>query len=182
MIEALFAPVDWERLLLPATPLLETFIRGSLTYLALFALLRFVFRRESGAARISMLLLLVLLADAVQNAMADDYASVTDGLLLVSTIVAWDYLLDWLSSRFPALQGLTHPRPLMLVRDGRLIHANLKRELVSEEELRTGLRQHGVRDVADVTAAYLEGDGKLSVFRRDEDGPRHARRRSRLSR
>jgi uncharacterized membrane protein YcaP (DUF421 family) len=170
VIAPLFAPVDWERLLLPTTPLLETVIRGSFVYLALFALLRFVFRRESGAARISMLLLLVLLADAAQNAMADDYTSVTDGLLLVGTIMAWDYLLDWTASRFPAVQDLIHPRPLLLIRNGRILRANLKRELVSEEEMWSGLRQHGVEDVSDVKAAYLEGDGQLSVFRRGQKG------------
>ncbi|HEV8141480.1 MAG TPA: hypothetical protein VGQ77_01385 [Methylomirabilota bacterium] len=118
VIAPLFAPVDWERLLLPTTPLLETVIRGSFVYLALFALLRFVFRRESGAARISMLLLLVLLADAAQNAMADDYTSVTDGLLLVGTIMAWDYLLDWTASRFPALQDLEGDGQLSVLRRG----------------------------------------------------------------
>ena len=172
MIEPLFGPVDWARLFLPTTPLLETVIRGSLTYLALFALLRFVFRRESGAARISMLLLLVLLADAAQNAMADDYTSVTDGVLLVGTIMAWDYLLDWVASRFPVMQELIHPRPLPLIRNGRVLRANLKRERVSEEELWSGLRQHGIREVRDVKAAYLEGDGKLSVFPRGRK--RHA--------
>jgi uncharacterized membrane protein YcaP (DUF421 family) len=99
-----FGPVDWSRLFAPTTPLLETLIRGSFIYLALFVLLRFVFRRESGAARISMLLLMVLLADAAQNAMADDYTSVTDGLLLVGTIMGWNYLLDWAASRIRALQ------------------------------------------------------------------------------
>jgi uncharacterized membrane protein YcaP (DUF421 family) len=182
VIAPLFGPVDWERLLLPTTPLLETVIRGSFVYLALFALLRFVFRRESGAARISMLLLLVLLADAAQNAMADDYTSVTDGLLLVGTIMAWDYVLDWTASRFPAVQDLIHPRPLLLIRNGRILNANLKRELMSEEELWSGLRQHGVEDVSDVKTAYLEGDGQLSVLRRgqkgghDDNSPRARRR------
>jgi uncharacterized membrane protein YcaP (DUF421 family) len=90
MTGALFDPVDWRALFVPDTPLLETFVRGTCIYLGLFVLMRFVFRREAGAARISMLLLIVLLADAVQNAMADDYRSITDGLLLVATIMAWD--------------------------------------------------------------------------------------------
>ena len=174
-MESLFAPVDWARVFQPTTPLLETVVRGSLIYLALFTLLRVVFRREARTARISMLLLLVLLADAVQNAMADDYSSVTDGLLLVGTIVLWDYLLDWVSSRFRPLRGLIHPKPLLLVRDGRLLRANMKRELVSDEELWSELRQHGVRDLSEVRLAYLEGDGKLSVFRRaDERAKRRA--------
>ena len=112
-----------------------------------------------------MLLLIVLLADAVQNAMADDYTSVTDGLLLIATIMAWDYLLDWAGSRFSAVGELIHPKPLLLVRNGQLLRGNLRREFVSEEELWTGLRQHGVRDLREVKLAYLEGDGKLSVFR-----------------
>jgi uncharacterized membrane protein YcaP (DUF421 family) len=173
MIGALFDPVDWRALFAPSTPLLETFVRGSCVYLGLFVLMRFVFRREAGAARISMLLLVVLLADAVQNAMADDYTSVTDGLLLVATIMAWDYALDWLASRVPRFGHLIHPRPLLLVRRGQLLRANMRRELVSEQELWTGLRQHGVRDLDEVEAAYMEGDGKLSVFRRgDKARPR----------
>jgi uncharacterized membrane protein YcaP (DUF421 family) len=172
---ALFDPVDWGRLFVPTTPLLETVVRGSCVYLGLFALLRFVFRRESGAARISILLLLVLLADATQNAMAGDYSSITDGLLLVATMMAWDFGLDWLGSRVPWLGQLIHPAPLLLVRAGRMLRANMRRELVSEEELWTGLRQHGVRELSDVEAAYLEGDGKLSVFRRGSS--REARRR-----
>jgi uncharacterized membrane protein YcaP (DUF421 family) len=168
MTGALFDPVDWRGLFIPGTPLLETIVRGSCVYLGLFILMRFVFRREAGAARISMLLLVVLLADAVQNAMADDYSSVTDGLLLVATIMAWDYALDWVASRVPRLGELIHPRPLLLVRGGRLLRANMRRELVSEQELWSGLRQHGVRDLGEVEAAYMEGDGKLSVFRRGD--------------
>jgi uncharacterized membrane protein YcaP (DUF421 family) len=170
----LFGPVDWSRLFLPTTPLLETIIRGSLMYLALFALLRFVFRRESGAARISMLLLMVLLADAAQNAMADDYASVTDGVLLVATIMGWNYLLDWAASRFRVLETLIHPPPLLLIRHGRMLRRNMRRELVTEEELWSGLRQHGVHQLDEVKEAYMEGDGKLSVIRQDAPNGRAA--------
>jgi uncharacterized membrane protein YcaP (DUF421 family) len=80
-------------------------------------------------------------------------SSVTDGLLPVATIMTLDYLLDWISSRFHPLRGLIHPKPLLLVRDGRLPRANMPRELVSDEELWID-GQHGVRDL---------------VFRRQED-------------
>lgn len=166
---ALFDPVDWSRLFVPSTPLLETFLRGSCVYLGLFVLMRFIFRRESGAPRISMILLIVLLADAIQNAMADDYTSITDGLLLVSTLMAWDFALDWTASRVPALAELIHPRPLLLVRSGRMLRDNMRHELVSEQELWTGLRQQGVRALEEVESAYMEADGKLSVFRRDDN-------------
>jgi uncharacterized membrane protein YcaP (DUF421 family) len=166
MMGTLFEPVDWGRLFLPTTPLLETMVRGSCVYLGLFVLLRIVFRRESGSARISMLLLLVLLADAVQNAMADDYTSITDGLLLVATIMAWDYMLDFAASRISLLRGLIHPRPLILIRNGQIMRKNMQRESVSEEELWSALRLHDIRELGEVDAAYMEGDGKVSVLRR----------------
>ena len=164
----LFGPVDWERLLMPDTPLLEIVIRGTVVYLSLFLLLRFVFRRESGTARISMLLLLVLLADAAQNAMADDYTSVTDGVLLVLTLMGWNVALDWLSSRIPWLGSLVHPPPLPLVRDGRLLRRNMREEMMSEEELWSQLRLQGVEDLNEVRLAQMEGDGKISVIRTKE--------------
>jgi uncharacterized membrane protein YcaP (DUF421 family) len=164
-MDALFAPVDWGRLFIPTTPLLETILRGACVYLTLFVLLRVVFPRESGAARISMLLVVVLLADAVQNAMADDYSSITDGLLLVTTIMGCDYALDWTASRVPHLRDLIHPRPLLLVRRGRIMRENMRRERMSEEELWSGLRSNGIQDLSEVKAAYMEGDGKVSVLR-----------------
>jgi len=69
--------------------------------LALFLLLRLVLKRQSGNMGVTDLLVIVLIADAAQNAMASDYKSVPDGLLLVSTIVFWSYALDWLSYHFP---------------------------------------------------------------------------------
>jgi len=161
----LFGPVDWERLLMPGTPLLEIVIRGTVVYLSLFLLLRFVFRRESGTPRISMLLLLVILADAAQNAMADDYTSVTDGLLLVMTLMGWNYALDWLASRIRWLGSLVHPPPLPLVRNGRLLRRNMREEMMSEEELWSQLRLQGIQELGEVRLAQMEGDGKISVVR-----------------
>src|SRR5262245_18723861 len=93
------------------------------------------------------LLVVVLIADAAQNAMSANYVSVPDGILLVATIVSWSYCLDWLGCRFPRLQRFLRPPPLPLVRDGRLLRHNLRRELVSEEELMSQLREQGVEDL-----------------------------------
>ena len=90
----MFEPVDWQAVLLPHTPLLEIFVRGSLTYLGLFLLLRVLLKREAGSLGITDTLLVVMLADAAQNGMADDYRSVTDGLVLVATLIFWNVLLN----------------------------------------------------------------------------------------
>jgi uncharacterized membrane protein YcaP (DUF421 family) len=94
-----FGEIDWQSMFVPTVPLLETFIRGTVVYLALFLMLRALMKRESSKVGVTNILVLVLLADAAQNAMAGEYQSITDGLLLVATIIGWSYALDWLSFR-----------------------------------------------------------------------------------
>ena len=160
---------DFGRIFLPDTSFLEIFLRGSLTYLVLFTLLRLTFNRSSSSIGVTDLLVIVLIADAAQNAMAGAYTSWTDGMLLVATIVGWAYGMDWLAYRFPATLGrFVHPAPRVLVRDGHVVRRTLDRELISDEELMTQLRLQGVEDVADVKLAAMEGNGEVSVIRRDE--------------
>lgn len=171
MPEAL-ANIDWQALFVPSVPVLETIIRGTLVYLALFALLRLVLKREAGALGVTDLLVVVLIADAAQNAMANDYRSIPDGILLVATIILWSYALDWLSYRSPRFARLIQPAPLLLVQDGVMLRRNLRRELITEDELMSSLRRQGVADLSEVRRAYMEPDGRISVLRRSEDQQR----------
>lgn len=161
--------VDWAKVLLPGTPILEIFFRGTVLYLFLFILLRFLVKREPGTIGISDLLVIVLLADASQNAMADDYVSLTDGLILVSTIVFWSYVLDWLGYKYPAIQHFVHPPALLLIKDGEVVQEHLKREFITKDELIGMLRLHGVEKISQVKEAYMEGDGQVSVVRKDKE-------------
>ena len=168
---------DWADVFAPSTPILETFIRATLTYLFLFGLLRFAHKRQAGALGMTDILVLVLLADAAQNAMADDYRSVTDGALLVTTIVGWSVALEWLGYHVPWVEQFVHPAPLTLIEDGRMIRTHMRKELVTYDELMTLLREQGVEDVRDVKHALMEGDGQLSVVRMDQESTVHRRRR-----
>jgi uncharacterized membrane protein YcaP (DUF421 family) len=155
--------LDWQALFIPTVSVVEMILRGSLMYLFLLGCLRFL-RRETGVIGITDLLVVVLIADAAQNAMSRDYTSVTDGVILVATIFGWDYLLDWAGYRFPRVQRLLRPAPLPLVKDGRVVRRNLQRELITEEELMSQLRLQGIDDVTQVQKASLEGDGRISVI------------------
>jgi uncharacterized membrane protein YcaP (DUF421 family) len=156
--------IDWNAVLVPTVSLLEIVLRGSLMYLAILAALR-LFRREAGALSTADLLVIVLVADAAQNGMASKYDSVTEGLVLVGTIFAWNYLLDWLGYRYRWVYQLLNPAPLLLVKNGRLQRRNLRAELLSVEDLTEQLREQGVEHLAQVKRCYLEGDGHLSVIR-----------------
>ena len=160
--------MDFSKLFVPTVSLPELFIRGSVTYLSLFALLRFVLVREAGAVSITDLLVVVLIADAAQNAMAGGYRSITDGLILVATIIFWSYALDWLGYHVPKIGRILRPPPLLLVKNGKILHRNMRRELVTMEELMSELRQAGMEDLSQIEKVYLEGDGTFSVIRKDE--------------
>ena len=151
---------------------LELVLRGSAVYLFVFALFRFVLRRDAGSVSIADILLLVLIADASQNAMAGGYRSLADGALLVATLAAWNYALDWLCWRFPGARRVIEPPALLLVRDGQLVRRNMRREMVTADEIDAALRKQGIGDIADVKAAHMESDGEISVLLKDGAGPR----------
>jgi uncharacterized membrane protein YcaP (DUF421 family) len=161
--------IDWQSLFMPSFHLGEIFLRGTLVYLFLFIVLR-ILRREAGALGIADLLVVVLIADAAQNAMASEYKSITEGLVLVTTIAFWDYALDWLGSRFSGVQRLLRPAPLLLIKDGHIQRRNLRQEMITEEELMAQLREQGIESVAEVKKSYIEGDGHISVIRKDAKG------------
>lgn len=144
---------------------LELIVRGTATYWFLFVIFRFLLRRDVGSLGIADVLLLVIVADASQNAMAGEYTSVADGMVLVSTIVGWNYLLDWAAFRFKVVNQFMEAPPLLLIHHGRVIRRNLRREFLTLEDLLSELRKQGVEGVDDVRACYMESDGQISVLK-----------------
>lgn len=143
----------------------EIVVRGTLVYWFLFLIFRFILRRDIGSVTIADVLVLILIADASQNAMAGEYRTVSEGALLIATIVGWNYTLDWASFRFPGLSRLVSPPPLLLVRHGKVLQRNLQQELMTPDELLSKLRSQGVEDVSVVRKAYMEPDGSISVLK-----------------
>jgi uncharacterized membrane protein YcaP (DUF421 family) len=159
--------IDWHTLLVPTNSLAEVVVRGSVIYLLLFFLMRFM-RREGGQIGLADVLIVVVIADAAQNGMAGTYNSITEGVTLILTITFWDYALDWFAYHVPAFGRLVHPPPLPLILDGRILRRNLRRELITDAELRSRLREEGIEDVCDVKICHMEGDGHISVIRKAE--------------
>ena len=144
---------------------LELVARGSLMYWFLFLLFRFILRRDVGSIAIADVLLLVLIADASQNAMAGGYETVSDGVVLVLTIAGWNWLFDWLAYRFTWVRRLLEAKPLTLVIDGKVNRRNMRKEMISLEELMATLRENGVEKLEQVKRATMESDGEISVIK-----------------
>jgi len=164
-MKALLGAPDWAALFSFSVPVTEIVVRGSAMYLFLFALFRFVIRRDIGAVGLADLLILVIVADAAQNGMSGDSYSLVDGMLLVATLIGWNVLFDWLSYRFPAFRNFAESPPLKLIENGRVLTRNMRREYISEDELWSKLRQAGIESLDQVKVAYMEADGQISVIR-----------------
>lgn len=161
---SLFA-IDWGELFGITMPMFEIVVRGTAIYWFLFLIFRFVVRRDVGSVGVADILILVIIADAAQNAMAGEYTSVTEGFILISTLIGWNVLLDWLSFRIETVRRFAEPPPLLLVKSGRMMVRNMRRELITEDELWAKLRQSGVESLTEVKKVYIESDGQISVIK-----------------
>jgi uncharacterized membrane protein YcaP (DUF421 family) len=157
---------DWQELFGLSVSPLELVVRGTAVYWFLVLVFRFVLRRDTGSVGMADILLLVIIADAAQNAMAGEYRSITDGLILISTIIGWNLAIDRLSYYSPSVRRLFEPTEVPLIQNGRVLRRNLRREHIAESELMAKLREEGVEDVKEVKAAYFEPDGKISVIKK----------------
>lgn len=164
-----FFDIDWHSMFVPTESLIEIFIRGTLMYLFMFGLLR-IFRRQAGAVGIADLLVIVVIADAAQNGMAGDSKSITEAVLLISTIIFWNYFLDYLGDKSEFINRILAPSALMLIKDGKLERRNMQKEMISYEELTSQLRQQGIEKIGEVKQCFLESNGHFSIIKKDGAG------------
>ncbi|MFC5814805.1 DUF421 domain-containing protein [Nonomuraea harbinensis] len=161
---------DWEAVFLPTTPPAELVVRGTVTFLMLLVLIRVTGQRESGGLGITDVLLVVLVAQAAAGGLAGDSHSIADGFVLVVTILVWSVVLDAVAYRWPRAAAVLKARPQPLIKDGRLNPRVMRREFMTREEVFSQLRLHGIRDLGQVSRAYLEPNGMISVIRHDDTG------------
>ena len=164
------ATIDWRAMFVPTGNLFELVLRATVMYLLILAGFR-IFRRDAGSLSVSDLLVVVLIADAAQNGMAGEYKSLTEGIVVVATIFAWNYLLDWMAYRSRFVSWLLHPPSLLLIRNGQIQHRNLRSQLLTKENLLEQLREQGVESIEHVKTCYLESDGRMSVIPEESKRP-----------
>jgi len=149
-------------------PPLELFLRGTIMFWFLFLIFRLVLRRDIGSASVTDFLFVVILGDAAQNAMIGEGTSVSDGMVLVSTLVLWNYVIDALSYRYPAIDRLVSARKLCLIRDGKLQRRNLRKEFITVDEVHEKIREEGLEHIEQVKMMYMESDGEISIIKRED--------------
>jgi uncharacterized membrane protein YcaP (DUF421 family) len=145
----------------------ELALRSAIIYLAMVAALRLFGKREVGQFTLFDLVLILLVANAVQPAMTGTDSSVGGGLVIIVTLVLINRGVASARSHIPAVDRLLEAEPTVLARNGAWIEAALHREELDRGDVEMALREHGVADVSEVELAVLESDGTISVVPRD---------------
>lgn len=125
--------------------------------------LRLFGKREIGQMNVYDLALVLLLANAVQNAMTRGSGNLTVGLVCATSLVAAGSAASALFVRVPTLEARVVGAPTIIVHEGSLIRDAMRREGVTEDEVDTAIRQHGLRQVSEVRLGVLEVDGSISI-------------------
>jgi uncharacterized membrane protein YcaP (DUF421 family) len=148
--------------------LLEIVFRTVIIYILVLAGLRLTGKREVGQMTPLDLVLVLLIANAVQNAMTGPDNSLTGGLVAALTLLAINTLLTRLIWRNRKLRRWVEGSPTLLVHRGTIVKENLEKEKVTHEELHQAFREHGILSLSEVSLAVLEVDGSISVLKSDE--------------
>ena len=111
------------------------------------------------------LVLLLVIANAVQNSINAGDNSLTGGLISAVTLVALNWLVGWAVYRWPRLERLVQGRPVRIVTDGRVHLPAMRRELLTLSELRSALRKQGIANIGECSRIILEPDGTLTAVR-----------------
>ena len=163
-------------------PAWELAVRATGIYIAVLLGLRLFGKREVGQFTLIDLVLILLLANAVQPAMTGPDTSLTGGLVIIATLIAVNRAIALARTRLSVVRWLVESPPTTLARDGKWIAGALEREELSEEDLTMALHEHGLTDVSEVKLAVLEGDGMISVVPLDASKAGHRRPRTRIVR
>jgi uncharacterized membrane protein YcaP (DUF421 family) len=142
----------------------EIVLRTAIVYLFLVAVIRLSGRREVGQISVPELVLILIISNAVQNAMVGENTSVAAGIVAVITLLLLDRALDFLIGRSRRFRRIVEGEPRLLARDGRILTRALRDAKVRPEDLRAAVRAAGLISVDDVRLAVLETDGSISII------------------
>ena len=149
---------------IPDIPLAEKVLRSIVVYGFLLAAFRVVGKRQLGQMTPFDLVVLLIISNVVQNAVIGNDNSLGGGLLGATTILLLNLLVAYVTFRFKRADRMIEHSPTVLVRHGRILRDNLRRERLGPRDLRAALRHHGVVSIRDIRYAFLEEDGHVSVI------------------
>ncbi|MDI9238316.1 DUF421 domain-containing protein [Lysobacter sp. LF1] len=148
-------------------PWWEFMLRAVVVYVVLLAMIRLSGKRTMGQFTAFDMLLIVLLGNAVQNALLGKDTSMTGGLLLAATLMVLNWTVGFLTARSHKAERLLEGAPVVLARNGHIYRDVLRRELVSRDDFAKSMREAGCSEVDRIHLALLETNGHITILLRD---------------
>ena len=143
---------------------MDAIVRGLVVYLFLLILFRIAGRRTLGSITNFDFVLLLIISEATQNAMIGNDYSVTNGFLVILTLVGLDIVLSYMKQRFPAMERYLDGLPLILVDQGRPLKDLMHRVRVDEQDiLAAAPEKHGWERIDQIRHAILEPNDMISI-------------------
>jgi uncharacterized membrane protein YcaP (DUF421 family) len=143
---------------------LKIALSSSAVYIFIIIAIRLFGKKELAQLSIIDLVFILLISNAVQNAMVGSDSSLAGGLVAASTLFVINYLFKYLLYRFPKLGNVVQGVELMLIYKGQLNVSNMNRAQITREEILEAVREHGVSEIREVDLAVLETDGNISII------------------
>jgi len=145
---------------------MDIVFRAVFIFFVLYLLMRIIGRRELSSLEPFDLILLVVLGDAVQQGLTQDDYSLTGALLAIGTIAMLQLGVSYANFRFPRLRPLLDGEPIVVVRDGKPIERNLRRERVTLDDLTSAMRQQNIAHIDEIQWAVMETSGAISFIKK----------------
>jgi uncharacterized membrane protein YcaP (DUF421 family) len=146
-----------------ATGAVEIVLRTTLVYVVVLAGLRLAGKRELGQMTVFDLVVVLLIANAVQNAMTGPDFSVQGGLIAAGVLLVLNRLIAIFRIHNESWGRLLEGMPTVLVQDGQFLEPRLRKEGLERSQIEMAIREHGIEDLGQVRLAVLETDGSISV-------------------
>ena len=143
---------------------LKIALSSSAVYLFIIVAIRLFGKKELAQLSIIDLVFILLISNAVQNAMVGSDSTLSGGLVAASTLFIINYLFKFLLYRFPQLGNYVQGNEMLLIYKGQLNKANMDKARITHEEILEAVREHGVAEIREVDLAVLEIDGNISII------------------
>lgn len=147
-------------------------LRAVVVYLVVLVLLRISGKRQAGQMGVTEFVALLLISNAVQNAMNGGDNSLVGGLFLAFVLILLSWMISFLTFRSARIRAIFEGTPTLLIHRGELLRKNLAKERITVAELKTLLRKQGVHQFHEVVTAILESDGTLTLTKVDDVAPK----------
>lgn len=142
---------------------LNLLIRAVVVYLSILILLRISGKKQMGQMGATEFVAILLISNAVQNSMNGGDNSLVGGLLLAFVLIGLSTLISYLTYKSKLMSHILEGTPTLLVHKGKILHENLKKEILSLDELKILLRKQGIEHLSEIHTAIMEADGSLSI-------------------